>query len=202
MKANVLQSHLNGLCTQVDLTPALTTQMKSLGITMDLPNTTDTCQAKLKTVQAAISCTQIKDSIQILLHKMEDQAELAALDGKSTKSAKLRKRRNAEKTAEMFRWVKVIWGIASSKGFTLIEVPTDWTPPLTENVDLATLSNPKKCNLYRTMDVPNSIVYYLLLRNHKHFGQAQGTPFTEPPFSTPINWEASSCQAELILNGD
>jgi hypothetical protein len=26
--------------------------------------------------------------------------------------------------------------------------------------------------------------------------------FTEPPLSTQIDWEASSCQAELILNGD
>jgi hypothetical protein len=54
----------------------------------------------------------------------------------------------------------------------------------------------------KSVDVPGSIVYYLLLRNFKHFGQAQGTPFTEPPFSTQIDWEASSCQAELILNGD
>jgi hypothetical protein len=52
------------------------------------------------------------------------------------------------------------------------------------------------------VDVPDSIVYYLLLQNCKHFGQAQGTPFTEPPFSTQVDWEASSCQAELILNGD
>jgi hypothetical protein len=34
-------------------------------------------------------------------------------------------------------------------------------------------------------EMPNSIVYYLLLRNRKHFGQAQGTPFTEPPLLYP-----------------
>jgi hypothetical protein len=27
-------------------------------------------------------------------------------------------------------------------------------------------------------------------------------PFYRTPFSTQIDWEASSCQAELILNGD
>jgi hypothetical protein len=100
-----------------------------------------------------------------------------------------------------FLRIKVIWGIASSKGFTSIEVPADWPSPHTDNVDLATLSDPEKCNLWRTVDVPDFIVYYLLLQNCKHFGQAQGTPFTEPPFSTQIGWEASSCQVELLLNG-
>jgi hypothetical protein len=201
MKANVLRSHLNGLRTQVDLIPALTTRMKSVGITMDLPKTREECQSKLKILQAAIR-KQIKDTVQLRLDEIEDRAELAALDGQSTKTVELRKMRNAEKTAEMFRRIMVIRGIASSKGFTSIEVPADWPSPHTDNVDLATLSDPKKCNQWRTVDVPDSIVYYLLLQNRKHFGQAQGTPFTEPPFSTQIDWEASSCQAELILNGD
>jgi metal-responsive CopG/Arc/MetJ family transcriptional regulator len=86
-----MRSHLNGLRTQVDLTPALTTRMKSpVGIIMNLPKTSEECQAKLKMVQAAIR-KQIKDSVQIRLNKIEDQAELAALDGKSNKIAELRK---------------------------------------------------------------------------------------------------------------
>jgi cell division protein FtsX len=117
MKANVLRSHLNGLRTQVDLTPALTTWMESVGITMDLTKTSEECQANLKMAQAAIR-KQIKNSIQIRLNEIEDRAsELAALDGKSNKTAELRKLQNAEKTAEMFCRIKVIRGIASSKGF-------------------------------------------------------------------------------------
>jgi hypothetical protein len=98
MKANVLRSHRNVLHTQVDLTPALTTRMKSVGITMNLPKTSEECQANLKMVQAAIR-KQIKDSVQIRLNEIEDQAELVALDGKSKKTAELRKLQNAEKTA-------------------------------------------------------------------------------------------------------
>jgi hypothetical protein len=57
---------------------------------------------------------------------MEDQAQLAALDGKITQTAKLKEMRNAEKTAEMFHRIKVIQGVASNKGFTSIEVvPAD-----------------------------------------------------------------------------
>jgi hypothetical protein len=201
MKANVMRSHLNGILTQVDLNPTLITWMKSVGITVDLPKTSEECQANLKMVQAAIR-KQIKDSVLVRLNEIEDRAELAALEGKSNKTAELRKLQNAEKTAEMFRRIKVIQGIASSKGFASIEVPADWPSPHTDNVDLDTLSDPKKYNLWRTVDVLGSILYYLLLQNCKHFGQAQGTPLTEPPFSTQIDWEASSCQSELILNGD
>jgi hypothetical protein len=57
---------------------------------------------------------------------MEDQAQLAALDGKITQTAKLKEMRNAEKTAKIFHRIKVIQGVASNKGFTSIEVvPAD-----------------------------------------------------------------------------
>jgi hypothetical protein len=78
---------------------------------------------------------------------MEDQAELAALLRKGNKSAELKKMGNAKKTAEMFCQIKIICGIASSKGFTSIKVPAYWPLPHTDNVDLATLSHSKKCNL-------------------------------------------------------
>jgi hypothetical protein len=108
MKANALRSHLDGLRTnQVDLTPALTTWIKSVGITMNLPKTSEECQANLTMVQTAIR-KQTKDSVQIRLNETEDRAELAALDGKSNKTAELRKMRNAEKMAEIFCRIKVI----------------------------------------------------------------------------------------------
>jgi hypothetical protein len=45
-------------------------------------------------------------------------------------------------------------------------------------------------------------VYYLLTRNRLHFGQAKGTPFTQPRFSHQLDWAASTKTAELILEGD
>jgi hypothetical protein len=74
---------------------------------MDLPNTIDKCQRQLKTLQAAIHM-QMQDSIQLPLNEMKDQAKLAALDGKSTKTAKRKKMCNAKKTADMLCWIKVI----------------------------------------------------------------------------------------------
>ena len=39
------------------------------------------------------------------------------------------------------------------------------------------------------------------MRNRGHFGQAQGTPFTEPPLSDTVNWSADTTFCDDILNG-
>ena len=52
------------------------------------------------------------------------------------------------------------------------------------------------------VDLPDEIVYYLLLCNCSHFGQAQGTPFTTPQLTRHIDWTASTESAELILHGE
>jgi hypothetical protein len=44
-------------------------------------------------------------------------------------------------------------------------------------------------------------MFYLPLRNHLHFGQAQGTPFTVSPLSDSINWATSTKTTNLVLDG-
>jgi hypothetical protein len=124
MKANILLIHLNSLCTQVDLTPAPTTQMQSTGLKVELPNMANKCQAQLKQVQKTLY-KQAQDSVKLRLDKMEPQAKLEAVVGKSTKAFKLRKMLNAEKIAEMFCQIKAIRGIASNTEFTSIKAPVD-----------------------------------------------------------------------------
>jgi hypothetical protein len=41
-----------------------------------------------------------------------------------------------------------------------------------------------------------------MARNGRHFGQAQGTPFTQSPITELINWSADTETAELILSGE
>jgi hypothetical protein len=74
-------------------------------------------------------------------------------------------------------------------GFNTIEVPED------PNI------SPKTCTKWRTVDCPKEIETFLLERNRQHFGQAQGTPFTIPPISQEINFEASTTTTDLILHG-
>jgi hypothetical protein len=40
-----------------------------------------------------------------------------------------------------------------------------------------------------------------MLRNRLHFGQAQGTPFTELPLQSDVDWLAQTPAAEQILQG-
>lgn len=46
---------------------------------------------------------------------------------------------------------------------------------------------------------PTEIEHYLMLRNRLHFGQAQGTPFTESPLAEDFDWGATSESAEDVL---
>ena len=62
-----------------------------------------------------------------------------------------------------------------------INIPTSW-PPQTSTHDKSTpIEDPAICVNWRTVTNPDEIEHYIRLCNHGHFGQAQGTPFTELP---------------------
>ena len=58
----------------------------------------------------------------------------------------------------------------------------------------------KEATTWRTIDCPKEIEKTLLECNKQHFSQVQGAPFTVPPLSQEINFEASSAITDLILN--
>jgi hypothetical protein len=102
----------------------------------------------------------------------------------------------------MYRKVKAVRGKCNKSGFTSIEVPTSWPTAHTATTNLQDLPDPKTATTWKTIDLPDKIVYYLLTRNRLHFGQAAGTPFTTPQFTRHIDWQASTDSAEVILHGD
>jgi hypothetical protein len=79
-----------------------------------------------------------------------------------------------EATARMDRHSKTIWGTS--------QVTSNW----------------------RDINCPKEIELLLRLQNQRHFGQAEseGTPFTTPRMKHKFNWSASTCEAELVLEGD
>ena len=85
-----------------------------------------------------------------------------------------------------------IWSVqgTSKQGLTRLLVPSDIE------------GDPKTCTKWVSLDLPRDIENHLRSCNGKHFGQAEGTPPTLPPFSDLIDWAASTRTAELILNGD
>ena len=106
-----------------------------------------------------------------------------------------------EQQAERWRRINSIQGNVRSKGISSLQVPRSW--PVTEDGFRENdIENPKKCNDWKKVEAPKEIEFYLRMRNLKHFGQAQGTPFTVPPLSQRFNWEANTAENELILQGD
>jgi hypothetical protein len=64
--------------------------------------------------------------------------------------------------------------------------------------------DPKKTSNWRDINCPKEIEFSLRLRNQRHFGQAEseGTPLTTPRMKQKFNWSTSTCEAELVLEGE
>ena len=95
-------------------------------------------------------------------------------------------------------------------GISRLQVPTSW--PTAEEYDEETeynLEDPKtvdkdETSQWREAKCPKEIEFLLRLRNQRHFGQAEtdGTPFTTESMKHKFNWNASTNEAELVLQGE
>jgi hypothetical protein len=82
----------------------------------------------------------------------------------------------AEAIKAMYRKLRFICRDSTEQsGLSYIEVPTNPS------------EDPKKCTDWTKINTPDKITQYLLEHNHKHFGQARGTPFTTFPLNVEIN---------------
>jgi hypothetical protein len=96
-------------------------------------------------------------------------------------------------------------GGSQGRGINRLQVPEAW--PTMEEYDYNKqyeFEDPKKTSNWRNINCPKEIEFSLQLRNQCHFGQAEseGTPFTTPIMKQKFNWSASTCEAELVLEGD
>jgi hypothetical protein len=89
----------------------------------------------------------------------------------------------------------------STQTLNRIDIPASWPIPISNSTQWNTLENPATCTQWQTITSPTDIEHYIRLRNHGHFGQAQGTPFTELPLRSEINWQADTPTSDDILNG-
>ena len=120
---------------------------------------------------------------------LQRRADALALNGDQTSAKYLKRLKQCEDTARVFDRCRDARGLVAGGGFSSIQVPSD--PSV----------HPKQATHWRTVDVPQEVERLLLERNRAHFGQAQGTPWTVPPLSQEIDFEASSAITDLILNG-
>jgi hypothetical protein len=99
----------------------------------------------------------------------------------------------AHEQRKQFSRLKTIFKPRDSGGLSYILVP--------ENFDVEKYPyDPDKVEAWEQIHDQTQVQQFIQKRNILHFGQAKGTPFTEPPINA-INWQASSIPAKEILSG-
>ena len=196
------RSYVRGLSQGINRRQIIAARLARKGIQISFPLT------------SAAAATQYKEALTTLQtarkeHETSRRSELSTAIATATNSADktatkaLKCIDRAERTRATY---KILEAIKRRNGTTQqldrLEVPASWPPPFATITDALSLEDPKICTEWVLITEPSEIEYYLLLRNQRHFGQAQGTPFTIPPLSHDFDWGASTPAADALLAGE
>ena len=105
-------------------------------------------------------------------------------------ATRLRHLQKAEAINQLFSKLRSLQQLQQKTGVTRIEVPSPSD------------ADPKTCNSWVQVDIPDEVAKHLLTRNQRHFGQAAGTPFTVQPLNTDLGFDGQGRAAEEILYGN
>jgi hypothetical protein len=121
--------------------------------------------------------------------------------GTESYGKRLKALRKGEATRRAWQTMKFLkMGNVIQQSIDRIDIPATW-PSQQEFDPLHTHQDPKESIAWKTITNPDDIEFYIRMRNRGHFGQAQGTPFTEVPLSEEINWAADTATSNEILAG-
>jgi len=197
------RNYIHGLRRGFDRRQAITNRLARKGIQIHLPIGQTEAHALYKQALSDLRKAQQE-------HEPNRRAELATSlnsGGKSTTLSTNHKKaiKKIDKAERNRATYRILDAIKNRNGYTQkldrLEVPTSWPAPFTQVTDTTSLEDPKSSTEWKLITAPAEIEYYLLLRNQRHFGQAQGTPFTIPPLSDDLDWGASTTSADDILAG-
>jgi hypothetical protein len=205
-KTNILRRLMSGFKNNVEMRPVLEARLLQLQLTLELPLTAEACSIALRAAQQKTQQMVLKHR-ELRQEELESRAELHAMEGSANKQANVQAMNNKEQMSQIFSRIRSIRSDKSTRShFTSLQVPNSWPRPGDEITNLQELPDPKAIQhddtQWRTVELPSDVLYYLRLRNRLHFGQAQGTPFTKPPLSELIDWQASTKYSDMILEGD
>ena len=157
-----------------------------------MPTTTTECQTLLRQAQRDVR-TIVKDAVrrrrEELQRRAQEYASATNADDRSLAQA-MRNIRKKEEIQEMFTRLRGIRGKMKAEGITTVKVPRNDE------------EDPKTCKDWIEVDAPEEVEDAIRERNKKHFGQAEGTPFTKSPFKEQLDFTALTRTAELILEGN
>lgn len=100
-------------------------------------------------------------------------------NGDNTSATIARNIQKAKELQQMFQKLKGLRKPHYNNNILYLEVPTNLN------------TDPKECNDWTTVKLPDAIEKKLLKRNQNHFGQAEGTPVMALCFKTSLGYEGN-----------
>jgi hypothetical protein len=176
--------------TEFDFRKRIDMLLGEYGEALEIPNLVNKIQRFLRVAQLELKAVLL-DAETARKKFLQTRQTEAAIASDPKEALKWKNIQRAEEIKAMYRKLRFIRRDSTQQsGLSFIEVPTNPS------------DDPKKCTDWTKIDNPQEITQYLLERNQKHFGQAQGTPFTTFPLNVEIDFSASTNISELILQGD
>ena len=201
---SITKGNFQALQKGKDLTAIFQERLHQYGICFDLAHTKEIAAQQYTDTQHELT-TLLATNREIRTQELEEKIDKATATKKRSRAKALQSIKKLEgirQTWQTLKFVKMQQG--SSQKLDRLDIPTSW-PDKQDTEDGSTtviiLEDPKQCRSWKTVTNPEEIEYYLQLRNKSHFGQAQGTPFTESPFVNSLDWPAQSETCEAILAG-
>jgi hypothetical protein len=198
---SILRSHLSSLKQKVDRSTAIHARMNRQNLNFQLPTSIEETVTALHKADTDLRSTR-KSHADRRSQELIARAEDADSSRQHQQAKNIRKINKSEAGRRTYRILDAMRRQnGANQRLDRLEIPLSWPSLDSPIASVTTLEDPKTCNSWRLITEPSEIEYYLLLRNRLHFGQAQGTPFTEPPISNDVDWSANSTSSTDILNG-
>jgi hypothetical protein len=144
-------------------------------------------QAQLRHDQAELKKIR-KDASSLRSDMLQERAAAEALAGNDEEATILRRLERAEATKACFGLLRKYLKPSSSGGLTKVQVA--------DGVDA------NGTEIFKDVSESEEMFQLILERNFKHFGQANGTPFTEAPLKDWLGKYGETETGQAIINGD
>ena len=182
IKVSLLKCQLSVIQYKHDKQESISLLQSRLHEPIQLPQTLNHLQTTLKKTRKEVRTIR-KNSIAF----RDDHLQALSLDQDIAKIIK--QIRKIETLKRSFLKIKYIIHSDQQSLVTHIEVPSDDTPP-------------KQATSWTQITDPDEITQRLIDRNTKHFGAAQGTPWTIPPLSNDYSWDTTTPAHQNTLAGN
>ena len=202
IKTSIALGQLNNIrLNKEPNTSSFEARLQRAGIEMTLPPTRKEAYDLYTSLKQTLN-TKIKTSSELREQHLQDEINKKVTVGTANHSRKVKAIHTKEAAKKAWKTLKFLKAQSgATQTLNRIDIPNSW-PGISDPIPpYSDLEDPKKCTSWRNVSNPDEIEHYVRLRNRGHFGQAQGTPFTELPLQHQVNWTADTPTCEEILNG-